>query len=114
LHAKRAAAIEHTLVCHGCETPSILVTDAVGPVAIRYRAAAADHRSRALPALHLQRPTQPRAPGDDAVLGGKCLHVTLHLEPEPLLTSRGFHWINEVPFNHPRRMTPRMTPRMTR
>ena len=35
----------------------------------------------------------------DAVHGGAYLHVTLHPEPEPLLTSRGFHWINEIPFN---------------
>lgn len=35
----------------------------------------------------------------DAVHGGGYLHVTLHREPEPLLTSRGYHWINEVPFN---------------
>jgi uncharacterized membrane protein YphA (DoxX/SURF4 family) len=29
---------------------------------------------------------------------GRSLHVTLHLEPLPLLVTRGFHWINEVPF----------------
>ena len=30
---------------------------------------------------------------------GKRLHVTLHLEPDGVLLSRGFHWVNEVPFN---------------
>lgn len=35
----------------------------------------------------------------DGVHGGKSLHVALHLVPEPLLLTRGFHWINEVPFN---------------
>jgi len=29
---------------------------------------------------------------------GKELHVTLHLAPEPLLVTRGFHWITDVPF----------------
>jgi uncharacterized membrane protein YphA (DoxX/SURF4 family) len=35
----------------------------------------------------------------DAVHRGKSLHVTLHLEPAGVLMSRGFHWMNEVPFN---------------
>jgi uncharacterized membrane protein YphA (DoxX/SURF4 family) len=35
----------------------------------------------------------------DGVHAGKTLHVTLHLEPESRLLSRGFHWINEAPFN---------------
>jgi uncharacterized membrane protein YphA (DoxX/SURF4 family) len=35
----------------------------------------------------------------DGVHGGKHLHVTLHREPDGLLMTRGFHWINEVPFN---------------
>jgi len=35
----------------------------------------------------------------DAVHGGVLLHVALHREPDPLLVTRGFHWINEVPFN---------------
>jgi uncharacterized membrane protein YphA (DoxX/SURF4 family) len=35
----------------------------------------------------------------DGVHGGKLLHVTLHREPDGLLMTRGFHWINEVPFN---------------
>jgi uncharacterized membrane protein YphA (DoxX/SURF4 family) len=35
----------------------------------------------------------------DAVHGGRYLHVTLHLEPEPQLLTRGFHWISEAPFN---------------
>lgn len=30
---------------------------------------------------------------------GKVLHVTLHIAPEPLLVTRGFHWINESPFS---------------
>jgi uncharacterized membrane protein YphA (DoxX/SURF4 family) len=30
---------------------------------------------------------------------GRALRITLRLEPEPLLTSRGFRWINEEPFN---------------
>ena len=34
----------------------------------------------------------------DGMHAGKYLHVTLHLEPPPLLVTRGFHWINEVPF----------------
>lgn len=40
---------------------------------------------------------------DRLVLDGRYqdreLHATLRLEPEPLLTSRGFHWINDEPFN---------------
>ncbi|MBA3451843.1 MAG: hypothetical protein H0T42_01955 [Deltaproteobacteria bacterium] len=40
---------------------------------------------------------------DQLVLEGRHrgheLRVTLRLEPEPLLTSRGFHWINDEPFN---------------
>jgi hypothetical protein len=35
----------------------------------------------------------------DGVHGGKLLHVTLHRAPDGLLRTRGFHWINEVPFN---------------
>jgi hypothetical protein len=35
----------------------------------------------------------------DAPHFGKKLHVTLHREPDPPLLTRGFHWINEVPFN---------------
>jgi len=34
----------------------------------------------------------------DGVHAGKHLHVTLHLETPPLLVTRGFRWINEVPF----------------
>jgi hypothetical protein len=30
---------------------------------------------------------------------GRALQIMLRLEPEPLLTSRGFRWINEEPFN---------------
>lgn len=35
----------------------------------------------------------------DGVHGGRYLHVALHREPDGLLVTRGFHWINEVPFN---------------
>jgi uncharacterized membrane protein YphA (DoxX/SURF4 family) len=35
----------------------------------------------------------------DGVHGGRYLHVALHLAPESLLLTRGFHWISEVPFN---------------
>jgi uncharacterized membrane protein YphA (DoxX/SURF4 family) len=35
----------------------------------------------------------------DGVHAGHQLHVTLHLEPPGLLLTRGFHWINEEPFN---------------
>ena len=35
----------------------------------------------------------------DGVHLGKSLHVTLHAAPEPLLVTRGFHWINESPFS---------------
>lgn len=35
----------------------------------------------------------------DAVHLGKTLHVELHREPEALLRTRGFRWINEAPFN---------------
>jgi hypothetical protein len=37
----------------------------------------------------------------DGILGGKNLHALCHREPTPafLLTTRGFHWINEFPFN---------------
>lgn len=43
--------------------------------------------------------------GDQATLvlsgtfGGKPFHAELRREPEPLLVTRGFHWINEVPYN---------------
>jgi hypothetical protein len=30
---------------------------------------------------------------------GKVLHVALHVAPDPLLLTRGFHWINELPFS---------------
>jgi len=35
----------------------------------------------------------------DGVVDGKQLHVTLVLEPKPLLATRGFHWVQEFPFN---------------
>lgn len=36
----------------------------------------------------------------DGVHRGKSLHLALHLEPEGVLMTRGFHWLNDVPFNH--------------
>jgi hypothetical protein len=37
----------------------------------------------------------------DGTMDGKKIHATMHMDPakEFLLTSRGFHWINEYPFN---------------
>jgi len=37
----------------------------------------------------------------DGKLDGKQIHAKLHHIPEPrfLLNTRGFHWINEYPFN---------------
>jgi hypothetical protein len=35
----------------------------------------------------------------DGVHLGKSLHVTLHVAPPTRLLTRGFHWINEAPFN---------------
>jgi len=35
----------------------------------------------------------------DGVFRGKPVHAELHREPEPLLVTRGFHWISEGPFN---------------
>ncbi|MBA3500750.1 MAG: hypothetical protein M4D80_11810 [Myxococcota bacterium] len=35
----------------------------------------------------------------DGTFRGKQLHVTFVKEPEPLLATRGFHWVQEVPFN---------------
>jgi len=35
----------------------------------------------------------------DGVHRGKPIHVTLTRQPPPLLVSRGFHWIQEFPFN---------------
>lgn len=35
----------------------------------------------------------------DGVHRGKRFHVAMHVAPDPLLITRGFHWINEVPFN---------------
>lgn len=52
------------------------------------------------PQLHYELPTT-----DSLVLDGqfddRTLHVKLHRIPEPnfMLTSRGFHWISEYPFN---------------
>jgi uncharacterized membrane protein YphA (DoxX/SURF4 family) len=47
---------------------------------------------------HYSRPAPDRLV-IDGPHGGKSLHVVLHLVPDPLLMTRGFHWINEVPFN---------------
>ena len=69
-----------------------------------------DHRT-----ILVARPDQDRADGtqpeiwnyvrpapDHLVIDGahlgKKLHVTLHLAPEPLLLTRGFHWITDAPF----------------
>ena len=37
----------------------------------------------------------------DGALGGRNIHALCHREPIPafLLTTRGFHWVNEYPFN---------------
>jgi hypothetical protein len=32
-------------------------------------------------------------------LGGQRVRAELYREPEPLLITRGFHWVNEVPYN---------------
>ena len=47
-----------------------------------------------------QRP-DPRTLIVDGQLGSDRIHAVAHLEPETdfLLQTRGFHWINEVPFN---------------
>jgi len=34
----------------------------------------------------------------DGAYRGKPFHAELHREPEPLLLTRGFHWINELPY----------------
>ena len=35
----------------------------------------------------------------EGVLDGKQVRITLVKEPDPLLTTRGFHWVQEFPFN---------------
>jgi hypothetical protein len=35
----------------------------------------------------------------DGAFHGKQIHAELRREPDPLLVTRGFHWINEIPFN---------------
>ena len=35
----------------------------------------------------------------DGVDRGHQVHATLHLQPDGLLMTRGFHWVNEQPFN---------------
>jgi len=46
----------------------------------------------------LVRTARARARRDGAHLG-KPFHAALHREPAPLLMTRGFHWINEAPWN---------------
>lgn len=47
--------------------------------------------------------TYTRPAPDRLIIDGKHhsgqLHVELHRAPDPLLLTRGFHWINEAPFN---------------
>ncbi|HSJ99619.1 MAG TPA: hypothetical protein VK932_00205 [Kofleriaceae bacterium] len=35
----------------------------------------------------------------DGTFRGERIHAELRREPEPLLLTRGFHWVNEAPFN---------------
>ena len=50
--------------------------------------------------LSYQRP-DPNTLTIDGDLGGRKVHAVCHREPLPvfLLTTRGFHWVNEYPFN---------------
>ena len=50
--------------------------------------------------LNYERP-DPNTLVMDGVIGGRKMHTLCHREPVPafLLTTRGFHWINEFPFN---------------
>jgi hypothetical protein len=50
--------------------------------------------------FHYQRP-DPRTLIVDGTMGADRIHAVTHLEPENdfLLQTRGFHWINEIPFN---------------
>jgi hypothetical protein len=57
-----------------------------------------DAKADAKETWHYTRPT-PDQLVIDAPHRGKQLHVTLHREPDPLLLTRGFRWINEAPFN---------------
>jgi uncharacterized membrane protein YphA (DoxX/SURF4 family) len=56
-----------------------------------------------LPALNLSF-TNPQSDSMEleGTVDGKHLYVKLHRSPEPafLLNTRGFHWINEYPYNH--------------
>jgi hypothetical protein len=36
---------------------------------------------------------------DHLVIDAGKLHVALHRDADPLLMSRGFHWVQEHPFN---------------
>lgn len=70
-----------------------------------------DERNRSLAVSRRNEPawdgrlTYQRATPDtltiDGIIGGKKVHALCHREPIPkfLLTTRGFHWINEFPFN---------------
>jgi hypothetical protein len=35
----------------------------------------------------------------DGTFGGKPVHAELRRESDPLLVTRGFHWVQEYPFN---------------
>ena len=50
--------------------------------------------------LNYQRP-DPNTLIVDGTFGGDRIHAVTHREPENefMLTTRGFHWINEFPFN---------------
>lgn len=57
-----------------------------------------DSQQKRTETWHYSRPAPDRLVLD-CVHRGKTLHITLHLEPEGVLMTRGFHWVNEVPFN---------------
>lgn len=73
---------------------------ATAEVAPRVRMSARRERERQVAKAIWQytRPAPDRLVVDGAHLG-KTLHGTLHAAPEPLLVTRGFHWINESPFS---------------
>lgn len=57
-----------------------------------------DDKNKVIETWTYARPAPDRLVIDASHLGKK-LHVTLHLEPDPPLVTRGYHWVNEVPFN---------------
>lgn len=71
-----------------------------------YRGSNVDDRAKTLTlatkdttaVLHYQRPDADHLVLDGE-LDGKRVHVTLEREPLPLLPTRGFHWVQELPFN---------------